>query len=259
MTTIIDLSLLHPDESARLRYEIATLPLDFRVGGDGEGDVLALSGRGDWADVAATAISRGRVSVMVIDPGYVDPDSVLDLARLADQLSATVVLVESFAGDPSVVGAGSDLLPDAPLAVSARMLVGDRTDLRTALFETTRTLRVLGVDVEATTSLSTPGAELAIAAWRGARVTMIAADAPLGALEIQLTGADRETSIRVWPADTARPAEIVSATAAGGSLAPGLYETAYRVALRNLPLAAAGGSALVRLAEDLRTVQGATV
>lgn len=280
MSISVDLSRATATDARVYDYVVSSLPDDFSVsipstgiagsapdtGAPGTTDptsdpvpggitLVSGGGPGTWASSIEDAPTTNGSGILIVDPTPVDARDVDAAADMADARNMRVSVAERFAGNPALSAVTSELIPAAPLAVTARVLSSGEEPLRTLALEMLRVLGTLGIRPALSNAIEVSASAMVAGSWRGAGVSLVAARAPRTELVVHVTGADRELSIRLFAADTARPAEICSVTSGGGVLLPGLYESAYRVALRMLPDAVPGGDALRGLSDDIRALE----
>lgn len=255
MTRTVTLPMSAPQDIARVRGVLASLPVDFRESATDPADLRVVSGSGTWSNGVRAALRDGYTTVVALDPGVQDAAEVRRLGDDVDVAGATVVLAERFAGNPVFSLLEPAHLPAELLTVNALLLSDDSTDRRDSFLELLRVLRKLGLQAEFDAVTRQNRALLVSGRIGRAPVTLIACDGPSTEMQVDVTGSDRELSLTLFSADTARPAQAISSAAEGGTLIPTLYETAYRAAFRSINQTPAGGQALRTLAEDIETVE----
>jgi hypothetical protein len=250
--------LARPGTELLSRALVASLPLSFSIAGDARpADVIVLAGGRGWATEARRELDSEAQRVVVVSPGLDDADAIRALADSADSGGASVVLSETYAGNPGLAGAASRFEGAMLVAITGLTEV----DLGEGLLVHLRMARALGLtEVRLDDAVSTASAHLASgSAQLGGRVLFRSLVTHSAAAPAQHTargyaGAGLVVAT-VFDSDTARPASVTAVTGEGATELPTIYEHAHRSAFRAL---ASGPSDSARLREFVADVETAT-
>jgi hypothetical protein len=225
----------------RIDRAVSSLPRYFRSA-VADGAIAVVAGNGDWTGPLESALAGNRRAVVLVQPGFAEPVTVLDLAERATARGVPVLVDYACASNPAVVAAAdtwrTTVGPIGVLEVtsghgldaghdSIAILLDQLAAIRALLGPVGR-LRQLGISGGAHTAVLTvpvTGGELIASliaapteAWgRGTRMRWL--------------GATEALELEVPDDTTARPAQVRHVTEAGEHLTPTIYENANRATL----------------------------
>ncbi|MCU1439678.1 MAG: hypothetical protein JWP85_675 [Rhodoglobus sp.] len=248
----------HRDIAAAL----ASLPRSFRPGA-GEDAIVYVTGDDDWPASVEHALSVARRAIVVIQPGYAQPSTVLRLAERAATDSVPVMIDYAFASNPAVVLAAAAwsaaVEPTGILDVTSRH-AGDGTGPMAVLLDQlaalhslvgpVRTIRQLHIDGDAHSAV------VAIPVGGGViTATLLGARTELGSRgsRVRWLGPTEALELEVPHAGTAGPGYSRHVTTEGEQLAPTIYENAHRATLARLSRHLEAGAGRC---DDLTTLAG---
>lgn len=224
------------DDLAGLRHVMASLPLSFRPVSREHASAVAITGDGDWPDVAASAIGDGAAGVLVLRPAAAEVGGLADLARTT---GAVVVLDSPWSANPAVPDAAAAIAAerDQALRLRSTVTVPPGTALEQAMLDHLLLL----------TALAGPLTQLAVSRWEphGYVLRAIADDLvtdlsavvtpalPSGA-RTRLITRHGGVALDVPGGEAAWPARLTVTTTAGTRETPNYYETGHRHSWRRL-------------------------
>lgn len=208
----------------RFRAAIAELPLSARLADDVAGAVVVLGGATGWVDAALEAAASGAIAILVADPAVVPADG---LRLLADELRIPLIIERPLlrhdvaqAAAAGRQGAAARALSADAGAGAARMSAVRRDALGWLRVLAREPLAVVGGDRELTLLRTASGipVTLSVAPSERPRGGWIRAEA-LG---------ETRTDVRLEAADV----RVTTSTRAGVLIAPTLFESSERLAVR---------------------------
>lgn len=233
------------------RELVASLPRSVGLVEGPVADIALIDGTDDWTATAMRALDRGARTLMVVEPGPVDPAALSTLADAVDAAGADVRIGSALAEHAAMAGF-RDLIDDSfgELVVDGQ---GGDGLTATCLLQL-RLLRAAGIDnLRLTAIAATQAAFLIEGEGRSGGVTRrlrMTGAMGIGPVRVRIVAhGDGATARLSWRGDAAaRPVEVSLADASGLRTLPTIYESGQRTALRALlaSTGAGGGSAALR-------------
>jgi hypothetical protein len=242
MTDLLTVSLPPTLDVPPTHAVLASLPKSLR-GVAGGGDLAAVDGTaGDWPERLAQAVESGVRGVLLANPGKVSPAALTPVAGT----DVPVVVYSPWALDPTVLAHREQI---AHAAASAALV-----DLVSVVPAGARTLDDVVLD------------QLALARVAVGEVpvdrSVVFSDFGTSSTRLSVRAPGEEWRLVFADPAYARPTLAYRIDDAGEQLQPTLYETAHRVAWRELHAAVTTGArpayGLPELAADLELLDGAT-
>ncbi|WP_404429520.1 hypothetical protein LG299_09360 [Microbacterium lacus] len=227
------------------RVAIAELPLSAQPTDRPDGAIVVVPGAAAWPDAVLAAAQAGAAAIVVADPVFL---SAIEIQRVIDEVGIPVI-VERPLLRPDVSAAAPAARETASEASRpARMVVVDATARRSALGAVARDAvgwaRVLMSE------------ELEVVAVGGAQALLVAASGLSAAISVAVTARPGSGRIHAQALGEVITDVVVegsavrmsTSTEAGRLIAPAVFESSERLALRRA-LAAVGGASIRDLEE----------
>jgi hypothetical protein len=239
---------------------LASLPISFRRA-DAEPDVALVDGGPDgWTESVSDALQTGARAVVVLDPVITSADAIRQLASDASQAGKSVILSETWAGNPIVADVRSTWGPHLRATDFLEVFSVVGAEVEEAFFRQLRVLRNLGFAPPTFSDVVTGrGGLLGTGTLEGRAVSACVAVSAIGdgTLSFVANGPDDQVTLKLPSSATARPALAALVTVEGAQQRPTLWETAHRASWRRVHRMITDGIAdvsdLQAFAEDVET------
>jgi len=241
------------------RELVASLPRSLRRTNDGmlPADIMLVDGVPGWTIAAMQTLAQGVRALVVVEPGFVDPDELAALADAVDEAGADLTLVDALADSAALAGF-RNLLDDS---FGELVVDGARADCRSGLLlAQLRVLRALGLEGLQLTMIDATCAAIIIEGEGrlGPATLRLRLSGAVGAgpKRLAVTAHAAAATARLsWRGGTAaRPVEVTLANVAGIRTLPAIHEGGHRRGLRALlasTRAPSGSAALRAFGRDL--------
>lgn len=207
---------------------VASLPMSLSIGVGGNGAILFIDGRIEWANRLADAIRAGYEAAIVVAPAELDER---ELAVIPDDFP--VALDWRFASNPALdeidVQTSGGLIEVTAYVPLARQSEVTSLELRLLI------RRLFDADILFRGAVG-PGGRRSLEA-SGSRTVLsrvIPTDACPSALEISWVGREGRSTLRIPNPSTAQPASVLTTDAAFDRSPSTMYENSHRATARRL-------------------------